>query len=63
MLENIKISSYEQDPEKALKKMSKFSFVNCKQIVNLLVFDMRKEEVELDKPCYIGISKLKIIFL
>ena len=42
--------------------MSKFSFVNCKQIGNLLVFDMRKEEVILDKPCYIGNSKLKIIF-
>ena len=49
----------EQDPEKALKKISKFNFVYCKQIGNLLVFDMKKEEVTLDKPRYIGSDKYK----
>ena len=56
---NIRI---EQDPEKALKKISKFTFVNCQQIGNLLVFDMKKEEVTLDKPRYIGILNLRISF-
>lgn len=40
--------------------MSKFSFVNCKQIGNLLVFEMRKEEVKLDKPRYIGAAVLNL---
>ena len=56
---NIRI---ERDPEKALKKISKFSFVNCKQVGNLLVFDMKKEEVTLNKPRYIGIDNNKIVF-
>jgi len=47
----------EQDPEKALKQISKFTFVSCKQTGNLLVFHMKKEEVILNKPRYIGISK------
>ena len=52
----------ERDPEKALIKISKFTFVNCKQIGNLMMFDMKKEEVTLDKPRYIGIAKYKIVF-
>jgi len=48
---NIRI---EKEPEKALKKISKFTFSNCKQFGDLMVFDMRKEEVKLDKPHYIG---------
>ena len=48
---NIRI---EKEPEKALKKISKYTFSNCKQFGDLMVFDMRKEEVKLDKPHYIG---------
>ena len=47
----------EKDPEKALKKISKFSFVNCKQYEDLLAVEMRKTECILNKPRYIGISK------
>ena len=53
----------ERDPEKALKKISKYNFLSCKQIGNLLVFDMRKEVVTLNKPRYIGISKFNILIL
>jgi len=43
-----------REPEKAMKNISKFTFSNCKQYGDLMVFDMRKEEVKLDKPLYIG---------
>jgi len=58
---NIRI---EKKPEKALKKISKFTFSNCKQFGDLMVFDMRKEEVKLDKPHYIGrIYKNQFFFI
>ena len=43
-----------REPKKAMKNISKFTFSNCKQFGDLMVFDMRKEEVKLDKPHYIG---------
>ena len=49
----------EKDPEKALKKISKFSFVNCKQYEDLLALEMRKTECTLNKPRYIGNTKLR----
>ena len=43
-----------REPEKAMKNISKFTFSNCKQYGDLLAIEMRKEEVELNKPYYIG---------
>jgi len=57
---NIRI---EKEPEKALKKISKFTFSNCKQFGDLMVFDMRKEEVKLDKPHYIGSKEKSVLLL
>ena len=51
----------EKDPDKALKKISKFSFVNCKQYDDLLAIEMRKTECTLNKPRYIGNSRLEIV--
>ena len=45
----------EKDPEKALKKISKYTFKNFKLYgENLLALEMAKEKVELNKPRYIG---------
>ena len=44
-----------KDVDKILKKMSKFTFISFKQYgEDLIALDMKKEEVVLDKPRYIG---------
>ena len=49
-----------KDPKKALKKFSHFSFLTAKQYgEDMLALEMRNVEVSLNKPRYIGTTKVR----